>query len=567
MPDPTMVVTLADAGALLLAEFPRGPGFYYSLPKVLAVALVYLGWIRACAWVDGDAPALHLPRSMWLTVLWLDGVFGLLVVWLLPWFVVSFSLLVFLAVAPTLAYIYVRDQKVGPGEQVLSPAGLERFFGQLFRINFKRSGKNQTHEIPVRFIGKSFGQSNEDESRVSQAKGSKGYRAARRMVYEAIQERATDIHLEPNKEDMTLRFRIDGILQAAAPFTREMGESVINIFKVLGRMDISEKRRPQDGSFSAQIEERLVDFRVASAGSVLGEKLVLRILDTSQQITELERLGMGHRLHEEIERLATQPHGMFIVCGPTGAGKTTTLYACLHEIDRLTTNVITIENPVEYKVSNATQIEINVKAGKTFASELRSILRQDPDVIFVGEIRDNETAEIACQAAQTGHMVFTSLHANDSVTALARLIDLGVQPFMLSNAISAILAQRLIRLLCPACKVKYKPSAAELRRLNLPGETVRALYRPPEENEVPQADDGEPELCEQCEGKGYFGRTGIFELMVVNDRMRELIRENPDMNAIRQEAVKSGMRYLFEEGQAQVLAGKTSLSELLRVCK
>jgi type II secretory ATPase GspE/PulE/Tfp pilus assembly ATPase PilB-like protein len=255
---------------------------------------------------------------------------------------------------------------------------------------------------------------------------------------------------------------------------------------------------------------------------------------------------------------------MFIVCGPTGAGKSTTLYACLNEIDRFQKNVITVENPVEYQIENATQIEINPKAGKTFASELRSILRQDPDVILVGEIRDQETAEIACQAAQTGHIVFTTLHANDTVTALGRLIDLGVQPFMVASAVSAVLGQRLVRVLCPKCKVRYKPNPDMLRKANLPADRIKFFYRPPSE-EGTQAEETKP--CEQCGGSGYLGRTGVFEMLVITDRIRDLIRENPNLNAIKQEAIKSGLKFLQEDGLRQVIEGTTSIQELLRVCK
>src|SRR5438128_3847444 len=300
---------------------------------------------------------------------------------------------------------------------------------------------------------------------------------------------------------MTVRLRIDGILHAADPFSRSMGDAVLNIFKVLADLDITEKRKPQDGSLSAQLDGRTIDLRVATAGSVVGEKMVMRILDKSQQIIDLTRLGLRDRLRDKIHTIASQPHGMLIVCGPTGAGKSTTLYACLNEIDRYQKNVITIENPVEYQIDNVTQIEVNPKAGKTFASELRSILRQDPDVIYIGEIRDQETAEIACQAAQTGHMVFTTLHANDTVMALGRLLELGVRPFMVGSSISAILGQRLVRLLCPKCKVRYKPNSDRLRKANLPVDKIKFFYRPPD-----SADDGDgraggqPEACSHCGG-------------------------------------------------------------------
>src|SRR5207244_3442417 len=283
-----------------------------------------------------------------------------------------------------------------------------------------------------------------------------GYQAALKMVYEALERRATDIHLEPTKEDMTVRFRVDGILHADEPFSRQTGESVVNIFKVLADLAITEKRKPQDGSLSPEVRET-------------------------------------------IHQLAVQPHGLLIVCGPTGAGKSTTLYACLQEIDRYQKNVITVENPVEYNIPNVTQIEVNPKAGKTFASELRSILRQDPDVIYIGEIRDEETAEIGCQAAQTGHMVFTTVHANDTVTAIGRLIDLGVQPFLISSALSAVLGQRLVRLLCPKCKVRYKPNPDLLKKANLPADKIKYFYRPPE----PPSDGEEYEPCPVCRGTGY----------------------------------------------------------------
>jgi type II secretory ATPase GspE/PulE/Tfp pilus assembly ATPase PilB-like protein len=340
-----------------------------------------------------------------------------------------------------------------------------------------------------------------------------------------------------------------------------MGDSVLNIFKVLANLDITEKRKPQDGSFSAKCEGRDVDFRVATAGSVVGEKLVMRILDKERAIANLTQLGMRDKMRDTVHGIVGEPHGLFIVCGPTGAGKSTTLYACLAEIDRYQKNVITVENPVEYTIDNVTQIEVNPKAGKTFAGELRSILRQDPDVIYIGEIRDQETAEIACQAAQTGHMVFTTLHANDTVTAIGRLIDLGVQPFMIASALSAVLGQRLVRVLCPKCKVRYKPNPDMLRKANLPVDKIKFFYRPPENP------DGEAEKCEHCGGTGYFGRTGVFELLTVTDRIRDMIRENPNLNAIRQEAVKNGMQYLQQDGLRQVIEGHTSIQELLRVCK
>ena len=488
--------------------------------------------------------------------------------WASPWYWISLPIFLVLFLTPGLIYVNTRNQRVPEEDRVLTAKHLSELAEKYLKLRFGRGDEDENEGPPIEFIGKSSSVRGDDD-RVARAAASKGYKAAREMVYEAMQKRATDIHLEPTKEEMTVRFRIDGILHSADPFGRSMGDAVLNIFKVLGDLDITEKRKPQDGSFSAKASGRTIDFRLATAGSVAGEKMVMRILDTTAQIIDLTRLGMRDRLRDKLHVISDQPHGMLIVCGPTGAGKSTTLYACLNEIDRFQKNVITVENPVEYKIENVTQIEVNPKAGKTFASELRSILRQDPDVIYIGEIRDKETAEIACQAAQTGHMVFTTLHANDTITALGRLIDLGVQPFMVADAISAILGQRLVRLLCPKCKVRYKPNADLLRKANLPADKIKFFYRPPEaaaadeEGKVLTDEDG----CPYCGGTGYHGRTGVFELLDVTDKIKDLIRENPNLNSIRQEAIKSGMKVLQEDALRQVIDGKTSVQEMLRVCK
>jgi general secretion pathway protein E len=562
-----LALVLVPSFAEAAENFPRGPGFYFDPVKLVLLVLGYFLWISTCSWVDRDARQLDLPTDTWNPLLLGAGLAGLIALWLIPSFWISLPAFFVLFCSAGLSYVGVRNKKVPADERVLTERHLKELANRLLKFQF-RTEEEETKKtgVPIRFIGRSFDQKEEDATRVKRAAESKGYKAALEMVYEAIQRRATDIHLEPTKSEMTVRFRIDGMLGAVDPFSRAMGDAVVNIFKVLSNLDITEKRKPQDGSFSAQVEDRFVDFRVATAGSVSGEKLVMRILDKSKQLIDLTNLGMRDKMREQVHALVSQPHGMFIVCGPTGAGKSTTLYAALQEIDRYQRNIITIENPVEYKLDNVTQIEINPKAGKTFASELRSILRQDPDVIMIGEIRDQETAEIACQAAQTGHMVFTTLHANDTVTALGRLIDLGVAPFMIAGSLTAVLGQRLVRLLCPKCKVRYKPNPELLRKANLPADKIKFFYRPPEQ---PQSSDGAgtPGVCDNCGATGYFKRTGIFELLVITDRIRDLIRENPNLMAIKQEAVKSGMRYLYEDGLRQVIEGRTSIQELLRVSK
>ena len=563
-------LVLTPKTVLAADTFPRGPGFYFSIPKLVTLLIVYFCWVRTCWWVNHDATELKLPATLWNQLLVGCGLLGLLGVWLLPWYwLVSLPLLAAFYLTPSLVYVNVRNGRVASEHQVLTERHFKELARKYLRLNLGEDEEEQDLGPPIEFISKSQNQTEDADTRVARVATSKGFRAAKEMVWEALERRATDIHLEPTKEEMTVRLRIDGILHAADPFSRSMGDAVLNIFKVLADLDITEKRKPQDGSLSAQLDGRTIDMRVATAGSVVGEKMVMRILDKSQQLIDLTRLGLRDRLREKIHALAAQPHGMLIVCGPTGAGKSTTLYACLNEIDRFQKNVITIENPVEYQIDNVTQIEVNPKAGKTFAGELRSILRQDPDVIYIGEIRDQETAEIACQAAQTGHMVFTTLHANDTVTALGRLIDLGVQPFMVAEAVSAILGQRLVRLLCSKCKVRYKPNPDILRKANLPVDKIKYFYRPPEDaDRQPQGKGEGMPVCDHCGGTGYYGRSGIFELLEISDRTRDLIRcDNPNLNAIRQEAIKSGMKYLQEDGLRLVMEGKTSIQELLRVSK
>jgi type II secretory ATPase GspE/PulE/Tfp pilus assembly ATPase PilB-like protein len=572
--------------------FPRGPGFYFNPYKFVAVLIVYLIWVRTCWWVDKDAQEVKLSTDRWNPILLGCGAVGLLLVEVVPVFWASWFALVTLFLAPTLLYVGTRNQLVPEEERVLTPDHMRRLWlAMLGRGKEKEEVKEKG--IPLRFIGKSVTDQRADAGRVRRAQEAPQYRQAQEMVYQAIQVRATDIHLEPTKEEMTVRFRIDGMLQPAKAFDRSEGDAILNIFKVLANLDITEKRQSQDGSFSAEVAGptesgkkrpaavegdssgevpmaiREVDFRIATAGSVAGEKMVMRILDRSRTINDLSRLGMRDRMHDQIHSLVTQPHGLFIVCGPTGSGKSTTLYACLGEIDRYQKNVITVENPVEYHIDNVTQIEINPKAGKTFASELRSILRQDPDVIYIGEVRDQETAEIACQAAQTGHMVFTTLHANDTTMALGRLIELGVKPFMVASSTSAILGQRLVRLLCPKCKVSYRPNPELIKRLNLPvpAERIKFFFRAPKPDQARKnGEEGKP-VCSFCNGTGYRGRTGIFELLVITEKVRDLVKDNPNLDAIRQEAMKNGTIPLSQDGMRVVIEGETSIEELLRVSK
>ncbi|MSQ93388.1 MAG: type II/IV secretion system protein [Gemmataceae bacterium] len=568
-----MAPAALDAAA---AAFPRGPGFYFDPFKLAGLSVSFLLWVKLCAWVDIDAHRCNIDNIFWNSLVLGGGVLGLFILWVLGNFWVSAFLAWLLVCSPAGWYITVRNRKMPEEDRLFTKEYFQRIYEN---YRSKRSvrrddGETKDLEIPVRFLTRTNTGEIEDNVRVARVQQSKGYKAATEMVWNAIQKGATDIHLEPTSSEMSIRFRIDGMMTSVKPLSRNTGDGIVNIFKVICNMDITEKRKPQDGSFTAEVEERMVEFRVATAGSVGGEKMVMRILDSSAQLADLSRVGLTDNMVTQLRDVISKPHGLILVCGPTGSGKSTTLYACLHEIDRFQMNIITVENPVEYRLDGITQIEVNPKAGKTFAGELRSILRQDPDVILIGEIRDKETAEIACQAAQTGHLVFSTVHANDSVTAIARMIDLGVQPFMLSSALIGVLGQRLVRRLCKKCRKRFKPSAETLKKLKTDLDAVRFLYRaydPVEDAPKKDDEDGdepvELNICETCTGTGYSKRTGIFELLVINDKIRELIRENPNVNEIRRVASLAGLRTLFEDGSRLVVDGDTSIQELLRVSK
>jgi type II secretory ATPase GspE/PulE/Tfp pilus assembly ATPase PilB-like protein len=559
----TFTVLLAQEAPAVVKNY--GPGFYLNLYKFIPIILIYLLWAWTTDWVEHDTSDLNNTKfATWNSVIFFTGALGLILAISIPFYVVGVVLLVLAYLVPLLTYIYVRNQTVPDDQKVLTLYHFGELANDLlFKLGMRPLFNKELTTVdragpPITFIGKSQGAAKEDPSRLRQAEESRSYMAAKELVYDAVLRRATDIHLEPTSEQLSVRYRIDGILHAAEPFDRGTGDAVVNVFKVLSAMDISEKRKPQDGSFGASLQGRSMDFRVATSGSKAGEKLVMRILDNSSAVTKLQDLGMRPKVVEQLRSLVTQPHGMFLCCGPTGSGKSTTLYAALREIDRYQKNIITVEDPIEYHLDNVTQMEINTKSGQTFATSLRSILRQDPDVIMIGEIRDQETASIACQAANTGHMVFSTVHSNDAVTALFRLLDLGVEPFMIASALTAVMAQRLVRILCDACKEPYKPKPEFLKKANLPIDKVDVFYRRPENPE---------QVCPQCGGTGYFGRVGIFETLVLNEAIRDMIRENPSINKIKAEARKHGMIYLQEDGLRQVIQGKTSIEELLRVVK
>lgn len=563
----------AGGGVSAAHRYPRSPvgfyrgnvvsgrrdlGFYFNLLFLALILGMFFLWTHTTTWVDHDSRSLKLNSELWNALMILVGAAGFVVVFMIPMFAAGLVAMLAMYGIPLGFYINERNQRVPDSAKVMTPAHIQGLFiraAARLGINIapSKAARDSALGPPIRFIGKSISGKGEDDSRSRQAEKSRGFVAAKELIYDAIMRRSTDVHLEPKEDEFAVRYRIDGIMFPTEPFDRAMGESIINIFKVLGAMDITEKRKPQDGSFRAELEKRKIDFRAASQGTREGEKMSLRILDQSNSVNKLAQLGMRKPMQEQLKEIISQPHGLFLSCGPTGAGKSTTLFAALSELDAFQQNIITVEDPVEYKMPNVTQIEVNVKAGNTFPNALRSILRQDPDVVLVGEIRDAETAKIACQAANTGHMVFSTVHANDTISALYRLIDLGVEPFLMSSALSAILGQRLVRKLCDDCKEAYSPKPDLLKQCGLPADKVEAFYRPPSESKI---------VCPTCGGMGYKGRLGVFELLVINERLRDMIREGAQVAAIRAEARKNGMLYMKEEGLRLVVKGVTSLAEL-----
>ena len=374
-----------------------------------------------------------------------------------------------------------------------------------------------------------------------------------RLILDAAKSKASDIHIEPTDHNVKVRFRRDGILEEVMSLTREWSSLLISRVKVMAELDIAEKRKPHDGRARVSFEGREVDLRVSTYPCVTGEKAVLRILDKSNVVLSMNELGFNDYVLKHFASMIKAPNGIILVTGPTGSGKTSTLYAGLKEINSIEKNVITIEDPVEYRLSNVNQGQVNVKAGFTFASGLRSMLRQDPDVIMVGEIRDLETAEISIRASLTGHLVLSTLHTNDASGSLNRLIDMGVEPFLVASAILGAMAQRLVRVICPECKAPVKVSDRLFAELGLSREKAGKVqfYR--------------GRGCKRCKGSGYHGRTCITELLVNSEPIRELIVNKSATSAIKTKGQSLGMRTLREDGISKAMRGITSLQEVLRV--
>ncbi len=380
------------------------------------------------------------------------------------------------------------------------------------------------------------------------------------ILFRALQLRASDIHVHPYENKVQIRYRIDGILYDTLSLNRNVLSLIVSRIKVMAGMDIAERRMPQDGRCSVRIGQREVDIRVSTVPTSYGERGVLRILDKSSAVLGLNELGLWKEDLEKFDTLLTRTHGVIFVTGPTGSGKSTTLYACLNRINSAEKNIITIEDPIEYQLEGISQMQVATKKGMTFVNALRHVLRQDPDVIMVGEVRDTETARMAIQSSLTGHLVFSTLHTNDSAGAITRLLDLGVEPYLVSSSLLAVMAQRLVRRICPDCRKEYKPTERELRELGLLNAGI-SLKGSEMQDRCFYVGEG----CDRCFQTGYRGRTGVYELMMINEQIQELIYKRDTAGAIKKLALEAGLQTLRMDGARKVLGGLTTVAEVLRV--
>jgi general secretion pathway protein E len=529
-----------------------------------AVGLVVaIAWAVATVWVDRDARRLFGRSSPWIEILAVVGV--ALFLGVLNWGLRMVEPLAMFLVMVCGFYGVLRSSRAGwqPRSGPLATvfglledvaAGIGMVQGRARSIGASATplaGRPRESVVLLKKGGEAYDSDDIDQL---DRETSEAIRTVRQVMAEAVGRRATDVHLEPRStQEYQVRCRVDGLLKPASVLSPEAGKATISAIKVLADMDIAERRRPQDGSFAVLANGRRFDVRVNSGPTGFGEKVALRLLDPSGAILNEGLAGLGLRPStlQTLRSVVHRSHGMLIVCGPTGSGKTTTVYAALSEIDGLVRNIVTIEDPIEYQLENVSQTAVNTSADLTFATILRAVLRQDPDVILVGEVRDKETAEIAMQAALTGHFVFTTLHANDAPTTVTRLLDIGIDASLIQSAVTAVLAQRLVRTLCPDCRVAYEPAPEELRRYGLPVGKVPRLYR--------------AKGCPACGQTGYRGRTGIYELMLVDGPIRALLVGRPSLEAIRDAATRQGMKTLRVSALHKAIEGLTTLEEVDRV--
>ena len=429
-------------------------------------------------------------------------------------------------------------------ESVLATAG------DITKLIDKYYTGSSTRKVLEEFTGEGMFEDDQEEVEDAEVTSAPIVRLINSLFDQAIRSKASDIHIEPYADEIRVRFRIDGDLKEITSLPKSNLSAMVTRIKIIGKMNIAEKRVPQDGRVETRINDREIDMRISTLPTVYGEKIVIRLLDKTSFNFTKEGLGLSEHNLNVFDNILKSPYGMLLVTGPTGSGKTTTLYTVLRELNQIEKNIITVEDPVEYRLGGINQVQVNVKSGLTFASGLRSILRQDPDIVMVGEIRDGETAQIAVRAAITGHLVLSTLHTNDSPSTIARLIDMGIEPYIVSSAVVGIVSQRLVKTLCEKCKEPYEADYSEKKMLGMEEEETLVLHK--------------PVGCNACNA-GYSGRAAVHEIMPVNEEIRKLIDSGATTDKIREEALRQGMTTLFRSSLALAEQGKTSFEEVMRV--
>ena len=547
------------------ANVERITGFYMSIAKFLPALALFLIWIPTTWWVDDDSFALGLEkRALWTSAMVLAGTIGLLVILFVPNIFAGIAVMGLAYLVPTLAYVVHRNGQVADVDKVLTIYHFgdiaNAMFGKLGARKkvFNRNKAAANSGVPVEFVGIDLNTRKMDMFRVASAKQFELFEEVQGLVYDAVSRRSTDIYLEPAQDQLQVRYRIDGVLVQAEPFDTETGPEIVDIVKTLCGMSVEEKRKPQEGTFSAKVEGRNVEARVASAGTKVGEKVAIRLFDKSIMVTKLEALGLTTKEEEKLRTSIENDQGLVLAVGPAGCGKSTSIYALLRSMDPMLRDIKTLEEVVEQQIDNVVAEEFNPRLGETMVDKLKSILRTDPQVVMLSDFRDDDIAKVAIQAASTDRLVLSSFVGTDAIKGIMSLVERGLSRDALSETLVLIFSQRLVRTLCEECKEPYQPKPEFLKKYNLPEDT-EAFYRPPTEPL--------PQVCPECAGVGFVGRTGIFEVLEVTDSIREIIANNPTEAALRAAAAQQRMMGLSRNGLRLVLEGRTSIDELMRTLK
>jgi len=547
------------------AEVERITGFYMNIAIFLPALALFVIWVPTVWWIDDDSFGLGLEkRAAWITASVLTGIIGLLVMLLVPNFIAGLAAMSFAYLVPTLAYVVSRNGQVADVDKVLTLYHFgniaNEFFGKLGAKKkvFNRNKASANAGIPVEFVGIDLNTRKMDMFRVARAKEFELFEEVQGLVYDAVSRRSTDIYLEPSQDQLQVRYRIDGVLVQAEPFDTETGPEIVDIIKTLSGMSVEEKRKPQEGTFSAKVENRTVEARVASAGTKVGEKVAIRLFDKRIMVTKLELLGLTSKEEEKVRASVEKDMGLVLAVGPAGCGKSNTIYSIVRSLDPMIRDIKTLEEVVEQQIDNVVAEEFNPKAGETIVDKFKSILRTDPQVVMLSDFRDDDLAKVALQAASTNRLVLSSCVGTDAVKGIMSLIERGLSRDAVAESLVLIVSQRLVRTLCEECKEPYQPKPEFLKKYNLPEDT-EAFYRPPTEPL--------PQVCPECSGVGFVGRTGIFEVLEVTDAIREIIANNPTEAALRAAAAQQRMMGLSRNGLRLVLEGRTSIDELMRALK